>query len=128
MTPENEKELIRLLEGIGNVDVVNFGKYTWEDQVRLSAANDIMIGVHGNNLTNFMWCPPNATCIEIFPEGSRAYDYQMQAEFFGHDYYGIDGDKIYTAFSRVGHPYGAIHEGVKGLPREQILLALHRFL
>ena len=126
--PDVEAKLLELLKRIGNVREINFADCLWEEQVRLSAAHDVMIGIHGNNLTNFMWLPPDSTCIEIFPKESRAYDYQMQAEFFGHFYGGIDGEKIYPAFSRTSFPYGEIHSGVDYFPRQQLLLLLRKYL
>ena len=78
----------------------------WEQQVRFSAAHDVLLGVHGNGLTNALWMRPGSLVLEFFPPGARHYDYQVFAELCGLDYFGFEGDRVFPAFCRFGEPYG----------------------
>ena len=88
---------------------------SWEEQVRRSLQYDFLVGVHGNGLTNLMWLMPGACVFEIFPIGVHHYDYQMYCEFFGLDYFGLEGDKVFRDFGRSGPPYGHIKDANKSV-------------
>jgi hypothetical protein len=105
--PEAEKHLLACLESYGPVTQVDFAALPWDQQVRMVAAHDVLVGVHGNGLTNALWMRPGSLVLEFFPHGARHYDYQFFAELCGLTYFGFDGmDKIFPAFSRTGEPYG----------------------
>jgi hypothetical protein len=105
--PEAEAYLLECLGRYGEVTALDFAALPWDQQVRVVAAHDVLVGVHGNGLTNALWMRPGSLVLEFFPEGARHYDYQFFAELCGLDYFGFDGmDKIFPAFSRTGEPYG----------------------
>lgn len=99
-------DLLALLQGHGTVAEVDFTGLPWEQQVRFSAAHDVLLGVHGNGLTNALWMRPGSLVLEFFPPGARHYDYQVFAELCGLDYFGFEGDRVFPAFCRFGEPYG----------------------
>jgi hypothetical protein len=111
----------------GTVDEIDFATISWHEQVEYCAQLDVLVGVHGNGLTNLLWLPPHAVVIEIFQKGFHAYDYQMMAEIAGIDYFGLEATengKIYRDWCRVGAPGGDINRYVDHLPEavlEQVL-------
>ncbi len=107
-----------LLAAKTQVSTVDFAGMSWADQVRASAQSDLMLGVHGNGLTNLLWLPPHAVVVEIFPEAVHHYDYQMLSEIMRIDYFGLAGDRVFRPFSRHGGPYG--HEGEANRPVEHV--------
>lgn len=62
--PMNEKELYELLESFG-FEIINFKEMTMYEQISIMQETHILIGVHGANLTNLIFLPPNAIVIEI---------------------------------------------------------------
>ncbi len=126
--PEAERDLLTCLQAYGPVTTIDFAAIPWDQQVRLVAAHDVLVGVHGNGLTNALWMRPKSLVLEFFPEGSRHYDYQFFSELAGLNYFGFDGmDKIYPAFSRTGEPYGHGAETNKAVTNIPIA-ALRRLL
>ena len=106
LTAAAETALLALLGEHGEVLNCDFAAIPWEQQVRLSAAHDVMVGVHGNGLTNAVWMRPGGLVLELFPDGVRHYDYQLIAELCGLGYFGFERDRVFPAFSRTGEPYG----------------------
>jgi hypothetical protein len=89
------------------VTKLDFAALPWDQQVRVVAAHDVLVGVHGNGLTNALWMRPGSLVLEFFPDGAHHYDYQFFAELAGLNYFGFDGmDRIFPAFIRSGEPYG----------------------
>jgi len=132
-----ELATIRLLEDdLGfMVRKIDFGDLSWEDQVLEASEYDLMIGVHGNGLTNAAWLPSGAIVVEIFPPGCHHYDYQLMSEFFGQRYVGIEARSqsgyIAREFCRFGSPYGEdINHEITDLPiamlRETLLRVIDR--
>jgi len=118
LTHDAEKSVMKLLSAHTDVSTVDFSGMPWADQVHAAAQSDLMLGVHGNGLTNLLWLPPHATVIELFPEGVHHYDYQILSEIMHLDYFGIEGDRIFRPFSRYGAPYG--HNAEANKPVERI--------
>jgi hypothetical protein len=105
--PDAEHALLTCLQAYGQVTRLDFAALPWDQQVRIVAAHDVLVGVHGNGLTNALWMRPGSLVLEFFSPGARHYDYQFFAELAGLAYFGFDGpDKIFPAFSRTGEPYG----------------------
>ncbi len=98
--------LLGFVQPRGEVTEVDYGALPWEQQVRLTAAHDVLLGVHGNGLTNLLWMRPGSLVLEFFPDGAHHYDYQFLAELCGLDYFGFEGDAVFPAYSRLGLPYG----------------------
>ena len=118
LAPHIEERVMTLLAAKTQVSTVDFAGMSWADQVRASAQSDLMLGVHGNGLTNLLWLPPHAVVVEIFPEAVHHYDYQMLSEIMRIDYFGLAGDRVFRPFSRHGGPYG--HEGEANRPVEHV--------
>jgi hypothetical protein len=131
-TPEAEHELLECLCAYGDVKTIDFALLPWEQQVRVSAAHDVMVGVHGNGLTNALWMRPGSLVLEFFPANVRHYDYQFFAELAGLSYFGFQGmDKIFPAFSRTGAPYGhgkPTQEAVFQMPLAGVRLAFDHWM
>jgi hypothetical protein len=65
----NEHEVIALLrKKWPALDVFVPGLMTVEEQIFALANSQVIIGLHGSQLTNIMWAPPNASVIEIIPD------------------------------------------------------------
>ena len=90
------------------LEVVRFEAMTVEEQVRLSAGVDLMVGVHGNGLTNLLWMPPHGAVLELFAADWHFYDYQMLSEISGHLYSGVQegNPRPYHRGSRRESAYG----------------------
>ena len=114
LAPPVERRLLERLRALGTCTEMDFAAVPWAHQVRLAAAHDVMVGVHGNGLTNVLWMRPGGTLIELFPPGVRHYDYQLFAELGGQAYYGIDGTVVYRDGDRFGAPRG--HQGPTQAP------------
>ena len=106
---------------------MDFAGLPWQQQVRLSAAHDVMLGVHGNGLTNILWMRPGSLVLEFFPDGARHYDYQFYAELAGLTYFGFERDNVFPAFCRVGQPYGH-HEKTNQAVTSLNLAAIERMV
>jgi hypothetical protein len=74
--------------------------------VRLVAAHEVLVGVHGNGLTNAVWMRPGSLVLELFPDQVQHYDFQLLAELCGLRYFGFERDRVFPAFGRFGPPYG----------------------
>ena len=119
MAPDVEQSVMNMLAAATDVSTAEFTGMPWADQVRASAESDLMLGVHGNGLTNLLWMPPHARVIELFPEGVHHYDYQVLSEVMHLDYFGLEGARIFRPFSRHGAPYGHNAEANKPVERIQ---------
>ena len=107
---ELETALLDRLRRAGlQVNEVDYAALSWHEQIRTTAAHDLLIGVHGNGLTNLLWLPVGAGVLEIFPAGAHHYDYQLLAELRRFRYFGIEGREggyIFRDFSRHGDAFG----------------------
>jgi hypothetical protein len=127
LEPNLEEQTLSLLSEYGEVSVVDFSRLPWEQQVRHVAAADVLAGVHGNGLTNALWMRPDCTLLEFFPPNVHHYDYQFIAELAGLHYFGLESDNVFTAYCRVGSPYGhtpASHAVVDRLNFQNLRLVL----
>ncbi|MCG5238941.1 glycosyltransferase 61 family protein [Azospirillum doebereinerae] len=105
-----EAQLLRTLEEGGiQVDAVDYAELPWHEQVRRTAGYDLLVGVHGNGMTNLLWLPPHGAVLEIFPAGAHHYDYQILAELKRHAYFGVEGRAdgfVFREHSRHGDAFG----------------------
>lgn len=110
LAPALEDALLDRCAGAGlAVEQADYAALDWPDQVRLTAGCNVMIGVHGNGLTNLLWLPPGAFVLEIFVAGAHHYDYQLFAELAGHTYFGVEGREggyVFREHARFGGAYG----------------------
>ena len=63
---EDCAEELRALYGMQS-QVVTFGDLGFEDQVRLTASADVLVGITGSDLVNMMFLPLSGSLVEIFP-------------------------------------------------------------
>jgi hypothetical protein len=106
-----EARLLAWLETRFDVERVDFGALSWSEQVAVSASSDVMLGVHGNGLTNLLWMQPGAVVVELFPPGFHQYDYQMYSELAGLTYFGLEGEQVHRDHGRDGPNRGGQVEG-----------------
>ncbi|KAJ7051349.1 hypothetical protein C8F01DRAFT_999416 [Mycena amicta] len=85
-------------EGICDVQVVRMEQMTLKEQVDLVRNSTILLGVHGNGLTNQLWMQPSprSTVIEILVPGGYTFDYEMLARNMGHKHYAVWNDTYLT--------------------------------
>lgn len=92
------------------LNVVNMGKLSKEEQVQLAARTTIMLGVHGNGLTHLVWMPatPRSAVIELFCRGGFARDYQWTAQALGIRHFAVQHDIVATSPNefKVDYPDG----------------------
>ncbi|KAJ6584674.1 hypothetical protein B0H19DRAFT_1206422 [Mycena capillaripes] len=108
------KELYRLGdEHDWEVNVVLMEEVSRAEQIRIAVRTTIMMGVHGNGLTNLIWMrpTPRTTVIEFFyPEGF-AHDYEYTARALGITHYGFWGS---SSFTSPDLPLNVYPEGFQG--------------
>ncbi|KAJ7058167.1 hypothetical protein C8F01DRAFT_1027665 [Mycena amicta] len=108
------KELYRLRDTHGwEVNVVLMEKLSRDEQIRLAARTTIMMGVHGNGLTNLLWMypTPRTTVIEFFYPGGFAHNYEFTARALGIAHWGFWGG---SSFTSPNLPVNAYPEGFQG--------------
>lgn len=92
------------------LNVVNMGKHSKEEQVAIAARTTIMLGVHGNGLTHLVWMPatPRSAVIEMFCRGGFARDYQWTAHELGIRHFAVQHDLVATSPNefKVEYPEG----------------------
>jgi len=120
-SPELEIQFLQKFRDYGfELVAIDFSKMTWAEQVKATSRARLLVGIHGNGLTNCLWMPAGATVIEIFPPGAHHYDYQMLSEVAELNYFGIEARAqnpfIFTSGSRFGSPYGLVNEPITELP------------
>ena len=111
------------------ITIVDFATISFPEQILVCCSFDLLVGMHGNGLTNLLWLPDRAIVIELFPPEAHAYDYQMLAEIRGVPYFGVDGagNRFYRDWTRVGPVYGTFQQPLTALSNAS-LFALTRFL
>jgi Glycosyltransferase 61 len=128
LSKEVEKEFLEILHTFGELEIINFATCSWQEQVRAAARNDIIVGVHGNNLTNLLWLPNHGLVIELFPKYVHQYDYQIMSEAMHLEYFGLGGDRIFRDLSRHGASYAYASDHITRLMVNEIHLVLASFI
>ena len=62
-----------------SINRLSFDYMPLKEQIVTVANTDILIGVHGNGLTNLLWLPDHGATIEMFGNYHH-YDYQILSE------------------------------------------------
>ncbi|KAG8698063.1 hypothetical protein FRC11_014666, partial [Ceratobasidium sp. 423] len=77
-----------------DLEIVEAEHISREEQVRIAAQTTVMLGVHGNGLTDLimMAITPLSTVIELFYPGGFARDYQWTSTALGMRHYGVHND------------------------------------
>lgn len=82
LLPAVEEKLLQALRAKEGVVVkkYDFSRLSFAEQVHIIGHTDLLISVHGNGLSHILFLPPTARVVEIYPEGSHGFDYQLLAE------------------------------------------------
>jgi len=106
-------------------------KMTIKDQILLMCNTDILVGVHGNGLTNLLWLPNTGAVIEIFGNYHH-YDYQILSEISGVEYFGFLNDikdrVIFKNGTRFKDAIGSTNQPVNNLKLEIFEMGLSGIL
>lgn len=62
-----------------NTKLIQMESYSPEEQTQICSNADIIIGGHGNGLTNALWMPKGGFVIEMFNAGACIFDYRWIA-------------------------------------------------
>ena len=104
LTNDSHTRLVNILErdfkDKMNVKIVKMEGYSAEEQIQMASNADIIIGVHGNGLTNTLWMPKGGLVIEMFPASACMFHFQWVTIMSSQEYAGISGNIIFPAFTR----------------------------
>ena len=90
----NENDLLPGLKDMG-FRIVSPGKLSLPDQIEAFRNARIILAAHGAGLTNILFCRPNTTLIEIFPEGGvHGSAFLRIASQLNFNYYYVVGQKV----------------------------------
>eukprot|EP00475_Leptophrys_vorax_P040563 TRINITY_DN7543_c0_g3_i1.p1 TRINITY_DN7543_c0_g3~~TRINITY_DN7543_c0_g3_i1.p1 ORF type:complete len:460 (+),score=109.40 TRINITY_DN7543_c0_g3_i1:95-1474(+) len=73
-----------------DLEIAQFEKMSFLDQMRSVQDADVIMGVHGNGLTHVLWMKPGSTLVEIFPAGMFVTDFEFYSEFAGLKHFAWD--------------------------------------
>jgi hypothetical protein len=95
LDPNIEDKLLKAIRQLPGVtlNVVDFAKISFYEQINIVGNTDVLIGVHGNGLSHILFLPQTAGAIEIFPSDAYTLDYRMFADARGIDYLGISSNR-----------------------------------
>jgi hypothetical protein len=83
--------------------ICDIGTISYEQQIETFRNHNVVIGVHGNNLSGVMWMKPESFVFEILPIKFKngAYDYHCMSLCMKHNYTQIDclSDSINSTYS-----------------------------
>ncbi|KAK6907405.1 hypothetical protein I203_101399 [Kwoniella mangroviensis CBS 8507] len=81
-------------DGKAHVGVPHLSEMGFKNQVKAIKDADIIIGIHGNGLTDQMWMPEGGMVIELFIPDAFLRDYQVLSQALGHRHIAIWNDRI----------------------------------
>jgi EGF domain-specific O-GlcNAc transferase len=79
------------------IQAVDFALSSFEDQVKLAASTDILVGVHGAGLTHAMFMRPGSAVVEILPMEFNFMGFRNLAHLAGHNYFGAHASEVVPA-------------------------------
>ena len=83
----NEAEVEQVLKDAG-FQIFCFEDYAFEEQVRLCAAADVLVGIHGAGLSNMVFLQEKATVVEFRKfDGGENYFFERLATTLSHEYH-----------------------------------------
>ncbi len=96
----NENDLLPGLRDMG-FHIISPGKLSLAEQIEAFRNARIVLSPHGAGLTNIIFCRPNTTLIEIFPEGGvHGSAFLRIASQLNFSYYYVVGQKVENRQSR----------------------------
>ncbi|WRT65752.1 uncharacterized protein IL334_002700 [Kwoniella shivajii] len=83
------------MEALGKAVVGHkkMGKLNGREKVESVHDADILIGVHGDGITNQLWMPEGGIVIELFPKDSWLPEHQIVSDVLNHEYIPIWNDQ-----------------------------------
>lgn len=96
----NENDLLPGLRDMG-FNIISPGKLSLTEQIEAFRNARVILAPHGAGLTNILFCRPNTTLIEIFPEGGvHGSAFLRIASQLNFNYYYVVGQKVENRQSR----------------------------
>lgn len=96
----NENDLLPGLRDMG-FHIISPGKLSLTEQIEAFRNARVVLSPHGAGLTNILFCRPNTTLIEIFPEGGvHGSAFLRIASQLNFNYYYVVGQKVENRQSR----------------------------
>lgn len=96
----NENDLLPGLRDMG-FHIISPGKLSLAEQIEAFRNARVVLSPHGAGLTNILFCRPNTTLIEIFPEGGvHGSAFLRIASQLDFNYYYVVGQKVENRQSR----------------------------
>lgn len=90
----NENDLLPGLKDMG-FRIISPGKLSLTEQIEAFRNARVVLAAHGAGLTNILFCRPNTTLIEIFPEGGvHGSAFLRIASQLNFNYYYVVGQKV----------------------------------
>jgi hypothetical protein len=87
-------ELTTLKDEGWQVIVAKMEQLPFPEQIMLAARAHVIVGVHGNGLSNIFWAPPNAGVIEFQPQNKRQMHYEWLAYVARLNYVSLDNEGV----------------------------------
>lgn len=105
LAKKEEQTLLEKIEKLKNIElrIVDFATLPFEEQIRVVANTDVLIGVHGNGLSHALFLPEKATLIELFPPNTFRVEYKIFAELRRLNYFGWEPS---TGWNRAKETFG----------------------
>ncbi|WP_191967129.1 MULTISPECIES: DUF563 domain-containing protein [Haloferax] len=92
---QNEEEVIDLLESRG-FEAYEPGRFSLEEQIKLFAGADIIVGPHGLAYVNLMFCDSDTSVVELFAQDGCDESYFVLANEYDMDYECMVCESIFT--------------------------------
>lgn len=75
------------------INIIDFARLTFREQVRTVRLTDILVGVHGAGLTHTIFLQPESAVVELFPHQLKYEVYRNVAKLMGHHYFSLHGEE-----------------------------------
>ncbi|KAI0688908.1 hypothetical protein C8Q76DRAFT_759373 [Earliella scabrosa] len=76
-----------------HINVVDFARMSFHDQVRLAHASDVLVGVHGAGLTHLFWQRRGSAVVEILPHDVNNVGFRTASQMRGLHYFRAHGEE-----------------------------------
>ena len=84
----SHNNISRIINTYKGTIIDDLGQYSIKKQIEIFQAHNVVIGVHGNNLTGVMWMNPGSFVFEILPfvKKNEVYDFHCMSLCMKHNY------------------------------------------
>ncbi|EED11601.1 conserved hypothetical protein [Talaromyces stipitatus ATCC 10500] len=76
------------------VQIVDFSSIPFKEQIRIAQRTDILVGVHGVELSHAIFLKPQSVVVEILPSSCNLTMFQHLSRLRGHTYYSTHGAEV----------------------------------